>query len=127
MMQTGNVAIRHTFTRSEKLDALRFSRLISNSFKNQVPAGNKDQRLTAASCTEDFVQNPSLPLRAVLCVRAYRKFSGLYDFALFTASTNQSRMSLQSRIDARGVSYENGMRLSRLFLNSISISKVSKP
>ncbi|AZP12257.1 S1 family peptidase [Undibacterium parvum] len=127
LMQTGNIAIRHTFTRSEKLDALRFSHLISNSFKNQVPAGNKDQRLTAASCTEDFVKNPSLPLRAVLCVRAYRKFSGLYDFALFTASTDQSRMSLQSRIDARGVSYENGMRLSRLFLNSISINKVSKP
>lgn len=127
LMQTGNIAIRHTFTRSEKLDAMRFSRLISNSFKNQMPAGNKDQRLTAAHCTEEFVENKNLSMRAVLCARAYRKFSGLYDFALFTASTDQTRMSLQSRIDARGVSYENGMRLSRLFLNSISNNAGSKP
>jgi hypothetical protein len=30
-------------------------------------------------------------------------------------------MSLQSRIDARGVSYENGLRLTRVFLESLSL------
>jgi hypothetical protein len=44
-----------------------------------------------------FRQEQRLPLRAVLCVRAYRKFAGLYDFALLTASTDQGLMSLQSR------------------------------
>ena len=126
-LQTGNIAIRHTFTRSKNLDTLRFSHLISKSFKSQVASGNKDARLSAASCTEEFIKNQSLSMRAVLCVRAYRKFSGLYDVTLFTASTDQSRMSLQSRIDARGVSYENGMRLSRLFLNSIATTTGTKP
>ena len=33
-------------------------------------------------------------------------------------------MSLQSRLDARGVSYDNGMRLSRVFLESLSLAPV---
>jgi len=56
----------------------------------------------------------------VLCVRAYRKFAGLYDFALLTASTDNGMTSLQSRLDAHGVSYDNGLRLSRAFLTSLA-------
>ncbi len=61
----------------------------------------------------------------MLCVRAYRKFAGLYDFALLTATTDEGLMSLQSRIDARGVSYDNGLRASRIFLNAIA--RAGKP
>lgn len=119
-LQTGNVAIQHRFTQSKELDSLRFSHMISNNFKNQIRGGNKDQRLTGPACTEEFVANQSLSMRAVICVRAYRKFAGLYDFALFTATTDHALKSLQSRLDTRGVSYENGMRVSRLFLASIA-------
>jgi hypothetical protein len=119
-LQTGQIAIRHQFLRSAGLDKLRFAQLASASFKNEHFGSNKDARLTGPNCTEDFVKNKDLPLRAVLCVRAYRKFAGLYDFALLTASTDQGLMSLQSRIDARGVSYENGLRLTRVFLDSLS-------
>ena len=118
-LQTGHVSIRHEFSRSTELGALRFSKLASNSFKNEDFGNNKDQNLTGPVCTERFVKNKNLPLRAVLCVRAYRKFAGLYDFALLTGSTDESLMSLQSRIDAKGVSYENGLRISRIFLESI--------
>lgn len=119
-MQTGHVAIQHRFTRSKELDSLRFSHMLSNNFKNQLNVGNKDTRLTTPSCTEEFIANQSLSMRAVMCVRAYRKFAGLYDFALFTASTDQALMSLQSRLDTKGVSYDNGLRVSRLFLASIT-------
>jgi serine protease Do len=66
------------------------------------------------------VKNKTLPMRAVLCVRAYRKFAGLYDFSLLTASTDDGLMNLQSRLDARGVSYENGMRAARAFLEALA-------
>ncbi|CAN5907832.1 hypothetical protein BH11PSE12_BH11PSE12_26130 [soil metagenome] len=122
-LQTGSMAIRHTFTRSQDLGPLRFSHLMSNTFKNQVAGGNKDPGLTKALCTEEFVKNQNLALRAVLCVRAYRKFTGLYDFTLLTASSDSATMSLQSRLDTKGVSYQNGMRLSRLFLSSVSKGK----
>lgn len=121
-LQTGQISIRHQFIRSTGLDQLRFAQLASASFKNEHFGSNKDSRLTGPNCTEDFVKNKNLPLRAVLCVRAYRKFAGLYDFALLTASTDQGLMSLQSRIDARGVSYDNGLRLTRVFLDSLSLA-----
>jgi S1-C subfamily serine protease len=123
-LQTGQLSIRHQFLRGTGLDKLRFAQLASASFKNEHFGNNKDTRLTGPNCTEDFVKNKNLPLRAVLCVRAYRKFAGLYDFALLTATTDQGLMSLQSRLDARGVSYDNGMRLSRVFLDSLSLAPV---
>lgn len=117
-MQTGSVSIKHSFLRSEELGALRFSTLVGKNFGNQLFGGNKDTRFTPTRCKESFVSNGRQPMRAVLCVRAYRKFPELYDFALLTATTDDSRMSLQSRIDADGVSYENGLRIARLFLEA---------
>lgn len=119
-LQTGQVSIQHAYTRSTELNALRFSELASNAFKNQVSASYKNPQVTSPACNEQFVSNRKLSVRAVLCVRAYRKFTGLYDFILLTASTDQAMMSLQSRIETKGVSYENGLRVSRVFLESLS-------
>jgi hypothetical protein len=119
-MQTGRVSIRHKLIRSTELGAWRFATLASNQFKNQSFGSHKDTRFTPPQCFEQFVNNEKLPMRAVLCVRAYRKFPELYDFALLTASADESRMSLQSRIDMSGVSYENGLQISRIFLDAAS-------
>ena len=120
-LQTGQISIRHQLLRATGLDQLRFAQLASASFRNENFGSNKDSRLTGPSCTEQFVRSQDVPLRAVLCVRAYRKFAGLYDFALLTASTDQPLISLQSRLDARGVSYENGLRLTRAFLAAFAL------
>jgi len=119
-LQTGQVQIQHQYMKSTGLDEVRFAVLSSNSFKNENFGNYKDKRLTGPTCTEQFVKNGNLPMRAVMCVRAYRKFDGLYDFALLTSSTDEGKMNLQSRLDARGVSYENGLRASRAFLESLS-------
>ena len=119
-LQTGQVSFRHKYLRSSELGSLRFSSLASKEFKGHGFGGAKDLRLTAPQCVEQFVSHKGLPLRAVLCARAYRKFPALYDFALISASTDADTMSLQSRLDARGVSYENGLRVGRAFLEAIS-------
>lgn len=124
-LQTGQISMRHEFIRSNTLGPVRFAELASGAFKNEQFGSHKDASLTGPSCTEQFVRNASVPLRAVLCVRAYRKFAGLYDFALLTATTDEGLMSLQSRIDARGVSYDNGLRASRIFLGAIA--RAGKP
>lgn len=117
-LQTGQISIRHQFLRAKGLDSLRFAQLAGSSFKNEHFGSNKDARLTGPKCSEQFVHNGQLPLRAVLCVRAYRKFAGLYDFALLTASTDDGQMSLQSRLDARGVSFDNGQQLTKTYLQA---------
>ncbi|GAA5231986.1 hypothetical protein GCM10025794_33710 [Massilia kyonggiensis] len=83
----------------------------------------KRRLVPAPACTEMFVHTATLPVRAVTCVRAYRKFSGLYNFTLLAASTDDPQASLQSRLDLAGVSYENGMRATRAFLSALGRSR----
>jgi S1-C subfamily serine protease len=117
--QTGHMAMAHQYVRSASLDKLRFSVLASTLFKVDNLGSSKDTRLTGPSCTEQFVTTKTVPLRAVTCVRAYRKFAGLYNFTLMTATTDDPKASLQSRVDVSGVSYENGMRTTRAFLEAL--------
>lgn len=116
--QTGHVSMTHQYIRSDNLEPLPFAALASRLFGAARLGSATDERLTKPLCTEGFVHTRTLPLRAVTCVRAYRKFEGLYNFTLLTASTNAAESSLQSRLDVSGVSYENGMRVTRAFLGS---------
>jgi serine protease Do len=118
-LQTGHVSITHQYVRSASLDPVRFAMLASNLFKADKLGNSRDTRLTAPSCTERFIKTKSLPLRAVVCVRAYRKFPGLYNFTLLTASTDDAKASLQSRMDVAGVSFENGTRTTGAFLTAL--------
>jgi hypothetical protein len=117
--QTGYVSMTHQYLRSPGLHPLRFAFLATNQFRVDRIGKRRDTHLTGPSCTEQFVATQSLPLRAVTCVRAYRKFPGLYNFTLLTASTDDANASLQSRLDVAGVSYENGMRVTRAFLTAL--------
>ncbi len=117
--QTGHVSMTHQYVRSATLDRVRFGALASKLFKADNLGNSKDTRLTGPTCTEMFVKTRTLPLRAVTCIRAYRKFAGLYNFTLLTASTDEPQASLQSRMDVSGVSFENGMRATRLFLEAL--------
>ncbi len=117
--QTGHVSMTHQYVRSAKLDEMRFGALASTLFKADNLGTNKHVHLTGPICTEKFVKTRTLPLRAVTCVRAYRKFAGLYNFTLLTASTDDGRANLQSRLDVSGVSYANGMRTTRAFLEAL--------
>ena len=109
----------HQYLRSASLHPLRFAALASSEFGLDHLGRARDTRLTGPLCSERFVHSSSLPLRAVTCVRAYRKFPGLYNFTLLTASTDNPRATLLSRLDVAGVSYENGMRVARAFLTAL--------
>lgn len=117
--QTGHVSMSHQYLRAPAMPPLRFAALASSVFRVDRIGGRRDLRLTRPTCTEEFVHTASLPVRAVTCVRAFRKFPGLYNFTLLTASTDDAHASLQSRIDVSGVSYDNGVRVTRAFLGSL--------
>lgn len=122
-LKTGSVSIAHQFTHSTELGALRFAEYISSSFKAEKFGSHKDRHRTRPVCTEKFLDNKKLSMRAVICVRAYRKFEELYDFAVLTSTTDERLMNLESRLDVMGISYENGLRVSEIFLESIGREK----
>ncbi len=125
--QTGHVSMTHQYIRSDNLHPLPFAALSSRLFGSGRLGRSTTERMTKPVCTEGFVHTRTLPLRAVTCVRAYRKFDGLYNFTLLTASTDAAESSLQSRLDVYGVSYENGMRVTRAFLGSFGRSVKRAP
>jgi hypothetical protein len=121
--QTGHVSMTHQYLRTSSLHPLQFALLASGAFRVDRIGFSRDTRLTRPACSERFVHTASLPVRAVVCVRAYRKFAGLYNFTLLSASTDDAAASLQSRLDLAGVSYENGLRATRAFLSSLGRSR----
>ncbi|SEK94974.1 Trypsin-like peptidase domain-containing protein [Roseateles sp. YR242] len=119
-LQTGYLSVQEEAYDGSKLGALRFSRQFSASFRNER-LGGADRDRTAPYCTEDFVQQKDgPPLRAVACMRAYRKLEGLYDVSVLVTNVDAATEGALGRFDARGVSFANATRLTRHYLQGFA-------
>ena len=125
-LQTGNISMTHRFVQTDKLDPLRFAIFVGKMFSNRVTGDTKDENVTTSHCTEDFIENNNFTSRAVVCVESYQKFAGLYNFLLFTTSTDEPLMNLQSRLVMNGVSYENGQKFIKQFLSILGKENLSE-
>ncbi len=121
---TGYLTVRHETYDGSKLGALRFADRYSASFRNEF-MGRDDRHLTAARCVERQIENPprkaggvaGLPLKAVICLRAYKKLEGLHDLSVLVATLDGSQAGAQGRFDARGVSFASAQKLAQHYLN----------
>ncbi len=115
---TGTIALRHESYDGSKLGPLRFAARYSASFRNEAFVRLGPQHQTKPRCNEDFVDRDGLPLRAVVCMRAYKKLPQLYDVAVLVATLDQSEAGVQGRFDAQGVSFANAQRLAQHYLDA---------
>ena len=114
---TGLIQMRYEAYDGPKLGALRFSQIFGQSFGNERFAVQGTRRMTAAECTERYVDRQGMAMRAVVCMSAYRKLVGLYDVSVLVASLNRPTQGVQGRMDARGVSFGNGLKLVAQYLD----------
>ena len=114
-LRTGSISVRHETYDGSKLGALRFLQRYSASFGNES-LGNNDVHRVAARCTERTLDAAGLPLRAVLCLQAYKRLPGLFDLSVLTASLDSQDTGVQGRLDAQGLSFDNAQRLARHYL-----------
>lgn len=112
---TGYIQLRHESYNAPKLGALRFASMHSQSFANESFHGSR--KMSGAECHERFIDRGGMAMRAVVCANAYRKLPGLYDVSVLVASLNRSSQGIQGRLDARGVSFANGMKLVAQYLD----------
>jgi serine protease Do len=117
---TGTIATRHEAYDGRKLGTLRFAAQYSESFRNEGFNRLGPQHQTKPQCHEDYVDRQGLVLRAVVCVRAYKKLPQLYDVAVLVATLDQSQGGVQGRFDAQGVSYANAMKLAQHYIEAYS-------
>jgi serine protease Do len=129
---TGYITVRHEAYDGSRIGALRFADRYSDSFGNEF-VGTDDRLRTAAQCTERSVAAPAtggaagetpLALRAVVCLRAYKKLEGLHDLMVLVATLDGtpagSTRGAQGRLDAHGVSLSSAMRLARHYLEGFA-------
>jgi serine protease Do len=124
-LQTGWLDMSHEAYDGSKLGALRFARQYSGSFRNER-LGNSDKSRTAAFCKEQFVDRDGLPLRAVVCLRAYRKLEGLHDLSILVTTVDAAKQGALGRFDARGVSFDNALKLAAHYLEGFAWTNSSK-
>ena len=114
-LRTGYITVRHETYDGSRIGLLRFQQRYSDSFGNENVGGNDSHRV-AARCTELTVDRSGLPLRAVICLQAYKKLPALFDLSVLTASLDGSDVGMQGRLDAMGLSFDNAQRLARHYL-----------
>lgn len=120
-LDTGGLAFGHVLLSSAKLDALRFSTLLEQTWANlpSVNSSGTSEDLTAMRCRERFVRSASGTVRAALCLRAYRRLEGIYDLRLKLVTLEPRREALVSWLSADGLSMNNALELSRRYLDAV--------
>jgi hypothetical protein len=119
--RTGVVAYLHQHVESQKLGAMRFSALYSTLFSQDPDAVSATREdVTNFRCTSEFVDVNGLTVRAAICLRAYRRFPGLYDLVLRAATLNASTHGVDTSLTLGGFSAENARKLARRYLEGLS-------
>jgi serine protease Do len=120
-LHVGSLSTQHELLTSLKLGAWRFADMRSRSLRNEAArvTGQSRER-TAMRCQESFVQQGTLPLRVVVCARAYRKLEGLYDINTTVVTLDSDDNGLESALHLRGVDHAMGLRESQRFVQAIT-------
>ena len=127
---TGFITVRHEAYDGSKLGSLRFAERYSSSFGNEF-VGQDDRFRTAGQCVERSVNagqaadtgqskpkpTSALPLKVVICLRAYKKLQGLHDMMVLVATLDGRIGGVQGRLDAQGVSLASAQRLAQHYLD----------
>ena len=119
---TGFITVRHEAYDGSKIGPLRFAARYSDSFRNEF-IGADDRNRTAPRCVEQSVAGPAptgVPLRAVVCLRGYKKLEGLHDLSVLVATLDGSIAGVQGRFDAHGVSLASAQRLTQHYLDGFA-------
>ena len=119
-LTTGVIRFQHDLISADELNPLRFYRQLQNrSHFPQLRLDGNEETVTRYHCQTGFVQHDSLDFQSTFCVRTYRNLDGIYDGYLYLTSLVDNHEALQSTLVLAGFSWENLLRLSEGFVNSI--------
>ena len=113
----GALYIQHRLDQKDELALPQFVNLASH-FRAQ--GGNEGDRNRAKGlCHDDYVSGAAQVYRVAVCVSAYRKFEGLFDYNLTATQVDSTQQRLRSSLSISGMSFDNAQALSRQFLERL--------
>lgn len=123
-LETGAISIEHRLVTTDTLNAFQFSSALSGFYRAGPPMAWRGlSTRTPSRCHDDFVDagNGVPPLRMSWCARAYRDFDDLYDVSVSAVTRDDNHRALIVRAEFHGVSFADGQRLGRRFIEALSL------
>jgi hypothetical protein len=118
--QSGVVELTHELITTGALNPLRFFALYTSLYQRDNTPSGREEHVTSWRCGTRNVRTETTPLRATLCLRAYRKLAGLYDGVVKVAVLGHRDSGLVSTLTLSGVTFQNIQRLTARYLGQIA-------
>jgi hypothetical protein len=119
-LTTGIIRYQHDLLSTTRLHPVRFYRQIEErGYYPPLRLDGDELSVTNYRCRSAFVDQSGMTFRTTFCVRAYRKFAGLYDAYLSLTSLVEDQEALQSTLVLAGFDWENISGLSARFIESM--------
>jgi S1-C subfamily serine protease len=117
---TGILELRHRWYTTKDLNPMRFYALYEARFAAANEMDGDEEDVTNFHCqTQNVRLAHGSTARAVLCLRRYKKFTGLYDAVLRAAILGHTKSGLITTLTMSGVSAENAERVTRRYLEHL--------
>jgi hypothetical protein len=117
---TGSLTLNHQLVTTKTLNGPQFFALYTSTFGTDNSPSGEEEYVTNWKCVTRNVRNDSVTMRAVMCLRRYRKLGKLYDANLKLAVLGRSNVGLVSTLNVTGLTYDNLTKLSDTFIKQVS-------
>ncbi len=118
---SGVIEYQHEILTSDDLNRFQFFSLYSDRFAaGAMSFSGSEEEVTRFVCHEALVEQHETPIKAVFCLRAYRKLPGLYDAVVKAAVLGHDGSGAETSLNLSGVSFANARALAQRYLEAIA-------
>ncbi|KGK01096.1 S1 family peptidase [Thalassotalea sp. ND16A] len=119
---TGSIDMEFHFFESEEISSTRFYQIYQTQI-NRAGASNRagKEDVSEFECQHDITtdSDESIRNKAILCIRAFKKYRGLYDVMYLSASIDHDKQALVSHFTLSGVDKNFAQSFSQKFMESV--------
>ena len=120
-LTSGRAWFYHRLITSDELNPFQFAALYTEDFAGTYHRmGGGEDEVTRFRCNTGTVEQGSLTLKTVFCLRRYRRLQGVYDAVFKAAVVGKPLTGLETALFLSGVSYENATSAVRWYLRAVS-------
>lgn len=118
---SGIVEYSHEILTSDQLNRFQFFSLYSDRFAvGAMLLSESEDEVTRFVCREALVAQRQTPIKAVFCLRGYRRLPGLYDAVVKAAVLGRTGTGAGTTLTLSGVSFANARALAQRYLEAIA-------
>lgn len=120
-MTTGVVQISFSWVHSDELNQLQLGQLFSASLNSRYGHNNgSEDEVTDFHCDQAIIGNGSATVsKGVTCVRAYRKYEGLFDVRYHSVLLEKDHQTLIGRYALQGVTQQTAQQFYKKYMENV--------